>query len=176
VGPSKEPFVFLPLIVGLVLLILDQITKAVIVAITNNQFPFLIASYLNDFLQIRHDRNLGIAFSGLNNLEGPVRVVVLIVFPILFLGWIGYIYFREKQIDLLQRWGLGLILSGGIGNIIDRIFRSEGVVDFISVRIYGFLGMERWPTFNVADATLVVGGGLIVISMIKSSLDRKKAK
>jgi signal peptidase II len=112
----------------------------------------------------------------LNNLEGPVRVVVLIVFPILFLGWIGYIYFRDTQIDLLQRWGLGLILSGGIGNIIDRIFRSEGVVDFISVRIYGFLGMERWPTFNVADATLVVGGGLIVISMIKSSLDRKKAK
>lgn len=155
----------LPLAVGAALLVLDQITKALIVAATDNRFPVMIASYLGDFLQIRHDRNLGIAFSGLNNLEGPVRVVVLILVPLVFLGWIVWVYFKDRQIDVLQRWGLALILSGGLGNIIDRIFRPEGVVDFISVRIYGFLGMERWPTFNVADSVLVIGGGLILLSM-----------
>ncbi len=164
----------LPLIVAAALLVADQITKAVIVAISNNQFPTLIAAFLDDFLHIRHDRNLGIAFSGFNNLEGPIRVIFLIVVPSLFLVWIVYTYFRDKSIDHLQRWGLALILSGGLGNIIDRIFRPEGVVDFVSVNFYGLFGLDRWPTFNVADATLVVGGGLILLSYLVLYLNKRR--
>lgn len=164
----------LPMIVAGVLLVLDQITKAIIVAVTNNQFPTLIVSVLGDFLHIRHDRNLGIAFSGFSDLEGPIRFVFLILIPILFLIWIVYVYVREKEIDPLQRWGLALILSGGLGNIIDRVFRSEGVVDFVSVKFYGLFGLERWPTFNVADATLVVGGGLILLSYLLTTLQKRR--
>jgi len=57
-------------------------------------------------------------------------------------------------------------LGGGIGNLIDRIFRSFRVVDFISVKVYGFLGFERWPTFNVADASLVVSGILLAALLL----------
>jgi signal peptidase II len=58
------------------------------------------------------------------------------------------------------------IIGGGIGNIVDRMFRPEWVVDFISVRIYGLFGMDRWPTFNVADSSLVVTGILLMLSLI----------
>lgn len=61
-----------------------------------------------------------------------------------------------------------LILGGGVGNIIDRIFRPLGVVDFIDVRFYGLFGLERWPTFNIADSAIVVGGILLIISLLTS--------
>lgn len=156
----------LPLVVAASLLVVDQVSKAIIVWVSQNQFPTVLVSILWDFLQIRHDRNLGIAFSGFNDLEGWARWLFLILIPLAFLGWIAWIYLKDPKIDQVQRWGLALILSGGIGNLIDRIFRPEGVVDFISVKLYGLLGMERWPTFNVADATLVVGGGLILLGYL----------
>jgi len=160
------------LVVALVILILDQVSKVLIVFVTNNNFPTLIVSYLGDFLQFRHDRNLGIAFSGLNNLDGLTRVIMLMVIPILFLGAVLWMYFFDKKMSKLQRWALVLIFSGGLGNIIDRVFRPEGVVDFISVKFFGLLGMARWPTFNIADSSLVIGGILIAISLIT---ERKKA-
>ena len=58
------------------------------------------------------------------------------------------------------------IVGGGFGNLIDRCFRTEGVVDFIDVKFYGIFGMERWPTFNIADAAVVVCGILLIISFL----------
>ncbi len=60
--------------------------------------------------------------------------------------------------DLASRAGLALILSGALGNIVDRIFRGY-VVDFIHVR--------GWPVFNVADIAVVVGVGLIVLAQVQ---------
>ena len=48
--------------------------------------------------------------------------------------------------------------------IIDRIARPDGVIDFLSVKFYGLFGLERWPTFNVADSAVVVCGILLVVS------------
>lgn len=156
----------LPLVAAAIILVLDQITKALIVAATNNSFPTMIVSLAGDFLQIRHDRNLGIAFSGLNDLEGWPRILLLIALPIAVVLGVAWMYFRDTSLNRLQRWSLALILAGGTGNIIDRIFRSEGVVDFISVKFYGLFGFERWPTFNVADASLVVGGIVLVVGTL----------
>jgi signal peptidase II len=73
----------------------------------------------------------------------------------------------------LQRWVLCGIVGGGIGNVIDRIFRPEGVVDFVSVKFYGLFGLERWPTFNVADSSVVVCAILLVVSTIVIDSRRK---
>ncbi|MCH8934427.1 MAG: signal peptidase II, partial [Gemmatimonadetes bacterium] len=48
---------------------------------------------------------------------------------------------------------LGLVCGGAVGNLIDRIRSSRGVVDFIDVGI----GVHRWPTFNIADSAVTVG-------------------
>ena len=58
------------------------------------------------------------------------------------------------------------IAGGGIGNLIDRIFRHLRVVDWISTDMYGFLGFDRFPTYNIADASIVVSVVLILLSFL----------
>jgi signal peptidase II len=74
-------------------------------------------------------------------------------------------YFYSEEFNTLQRWAIAGILGGGLGNITDRIIRPDGVVDFISVKFYGFLGLERWPTFNIADSSVVICCILFLISI-----------
>ena len=51
-----------------------------------------------------------------------------------------------------------------MGNLIDRIFRPEGVVDFLSFSLFGIFGFERFPTFNIADMSITIGAALLIIS------------
>ena len=74
-------------------------------------------------------------------------------------------YFRSDEINPFQRWCVAGIVGGGIGNIIDRFFRPEGVLDFLDFKFYGLFGLERWPTFNVADSAVVVCGLLLILSV-----------
>ena len=128
-------------------------------------------SWGGDFFQLIHQRNTGVAFSMGNGLPEGVRHVLFILLPLAVLGFVAYYIWKDKSLTPLQRWSLGLILGGGLGNIVDRIFRPDGVVDFLSFRLYGFLGMERFATFNVADTAVTIGGALFVLSLV---LGRKR--
>jgi len=153
-----------PLVAALAIIAADQFTKALVIgAIPLNTVAF---TWGGDFFWLVHQRNTGVAFSLGNGLPEIVRKGLFIVVPLAVLAGLAVYSWRDKTLTLLQRWGLGLILGGGLGNIIDRIFRPEGVVDFLSFRLYGFLGMERFATFNVADAGVSVGGALIVLSLL----------
>jgi len=102
-----------------------------------------------------------------------VRPALFIALPIAVLAVFVWYYFRSDDFTRLQRWAFAGILGGGIGNLIDRIFRSEGVVDFISVKFYGFLGFERWPTFNIADSSVVVCCLLLLVTILFSFKKQK---
>jgi signal peptidase II len=144
----------LPLILTGSIILADQLTKALIAKWPANT---LIADVFNNgFLQIYHVRNKAIAFSLGQNIADSVKPVMFIVLPILVLCVLLLYYLSSNDFTRLQRWATAGILGGGIGNIIDRIFRPDGVVDFISVKFYGLFGFERWPTFNVADSSVVV--------------------
>lgn len=121
---------------------------------------------LGDFFRIIHARNPGIAFSIGRQLPETIRSVLFVLIPLVVLGVLLVFYFKSDEFTYLQRWCLAGILGGGIGNLIDRVFRPEGVVDFLDFRFYGLFGLERWPTFNVADATVVVCGILLLITLI----------
>ena len=56
------------------------------------------------------------------------------------------------------------IVGGGLGNQVDRIFRPEGVVDFVSFSMFGLFGFDRFPTFNVADMSITIGAIALLIS------------
>jgi len=59
--------------------------------------------------------------------------------------------------------------------LLDRFFRAEGVVDFIDVKFFGLFGLERWPTFNVADSAIVVcGAGLFIALFIQEWKGKSK--
>jgi len=155
---SKRPFLLTTVIV-----LFDQISKILIVAsIPQGRIG---ASFFGDFLRIIHVRNLGVAFSLGHNLPDSLRSIVFILIPLAGLILLVVFYFKTRDLSLFQRWALGGILGGGIGNLIDRILRSSGVVDFVDVKFYGIFGLSRWPTFNIADASIVICGILFMISL-----------
>ncbi|MCL2209912.1 MAG: signal peptidase II [Treponema sp.] len=154
----------LPLSLTAIVILLDQITKAIIVKI-KPEFGLIRDVFNNDLLWIYHVRNKAIAFSIGDNLPDILKLIVFIIVPILVLAFLLWYYLKTDEFKQIQRWAAAGIIGGGLGNIIDRIFRSEGVVDFISVRFFGFLGMERFPTFNIADSAVVVCCLFLLVTM-----------
>ena len=163
----------LPFTLTFLAIILDQLSKAYIVKNWPRNNTFITDVFNNDFLWIYHVRNPYIAFSMGQNLPDILKPVVIIVLPVLLLVCLVIYYFKTDEFTNFQRWVLAGIVGGGIGNLIDRIFRSEGVVDFISVKVYGLFGMERWPTFNFADSFVVVCGILLLISVLFAGKESK---
>ena len=163
----------LPLSLTAFVILFDQITKAIIVK--NWPSIGLIKDVFgNDFLWIFHVRNPAIAFSLGQDLPDVIKPFLFVIVPILVLIFLSWYYFRSDEFTNLQRWAVAGIIGGGIGNIIDRIFRPDGVVDFISVRIYGLFGWERWPTFNVADSSVVVCCLILFVTIIFTSQKEKQ--
>jgi signal peptidase II len=159
----------LPFILTGLVILADQLVKNFIVQRWPREGTLIKDVFGNDFLYIYHVRNKAIAFSLGHNLPESLRPILFIVVPVIVLGLLVWYYFRSGEFSALQRWAVAGILGGGLGNIIDRIFRPDGVVDFISVKFYGFLGLERWPTFNIADSSVVVCCVLFLVSIFMDS-------
>ncbi len=150
------------------LIVLDQISKALIVA----KVPLFWTTgqdyYGEEFFRIVHIRNRGALFGIFGDLSEVVRVFLLIILPLAFLFFLAHYIIKKSQNEtFFQKYCLAGVLGGGMGNIIDRTFRPGGVVDFLDFRTYGLFGFERWPTFNLADTFVVVAVLLLMISSIK---------
>lgn len=157
-GTRRAPLA--PFALSAFLVVLDQATKAAVVsAIKPNRIGW---KAFGDFFWLVHQQNTGAAFSMADSVAEPVRIGLLIVLPLAMLAAMTVYYFKADDLTKVQRWALGGILGGGIGNLIDRIWRPGGVVDFLSFKFYGLFGLDRFPTFNVADSSLVVGSILLV--------------
>lgn len=153
-----------PFILTLIIVALDQWSKYWVVA--NIEIGTVFRSYLSDFLWIVHVRNSAIGFSIGAGLPLAVKKVLFVALPLILLIILTLFVLKSREISPLQRWIVCGILGGGLGNIIDRAFREEWVVDFISVKVWGLFGFERWPTFNIADASIVVCAILLLITML----------
>ena len=107
--------------------------------------------------------NRGTAFSAIFDLGEMVRII-LGVASLLVVGLLGWSVLRPETLPI-EVWCYGLLAGGAIGNGYDRVFRQApgggtGVVDFVKLN-YPWGG--SWPTFNIADALLVVGVALLII-------------
>ncbi len=159
-----------PLILTILILLTDQVTKAFIV----HKIPYHTIgwSFFGGIIRIIHTRNLAVAFSMGDNFPHVVRFVLFTIVPVVVLILLLIYFLKSKEFTPLQSWAVAGIIGGGFGNLIDRIFRPLGVVDFIDVKFYGIFGLERWPTFNIADASVVVCGILLFIAYVVE--DRNK--
>ena len=153
-----------PFILTASILLADQLTKAWVVATIEQ--GTVRYSFLSDFIWICHVRNSAVGFSLGDGLPDAVKRVLFIAFPLVLMVLLVVYMIRSRELSAFQRWMIAGIVGGGLGNLVDRMFRPEWVVDFVSVRVYGFLGFERWPTFNVADASIVVTGILLMIHLL----------
>lgn len=162
----------MPFILTFAVIIADQITKCLVVKYIE---PWTIgAQFFGDILRIVRVANNGVAFSMGDSLSLIGRRLCFGLVPIIIMGLVIGVYFRNKEFTMLQRWAICGVVGGGIGNIIDRIFRVEGVIDFIDVKFYGIFGLQRWPTFNVADMAVVICGIMLIISFVVIAIRQKK--
>ncbi len=98
--------------------------------------------------------NQGAAF-GLH--LGPWSRQIFLVLTVVALVILGRLYKDTRADDRVRIIALGLVCGGAIGNLLDRIRSSVGVVDFLDIGIGGW----RWPTFNVADIAVTTGALLL---------------
>lgn len=152
----------------------DQVSK--FLAVTYMEPYSVFRSFFGDFLILRLVYNTGAAFSIGAGLGTVLRWSVLGILPLAFLIVLSIAYFKPNYFTGLQRWFICGIIGGGFGNLLDRFFRSNGVVDFIDVKFYGILGMERWPTFNIADASIVCCGIGLAVTFILQAVQKGDAK
>lgn len=108
--------------------------------------------------------NRGTAFSAIFDLGETIRVVLGVASLAIVVALL--LWARRPETSTLERWSAGILAGGAIGNGWDRVFREApgggtGVVDFVKIN-YPWGG--SWPAFNVADALLVVGVGLLLIA------------
>ena len=109
---------------------------------------------LGDAVRLTLLYNPGAAF-GLH--VGPFSRWVFLILTVLALWVLGRLYRETVPSDRMRALALGLVCGGALGNLINRIWSSAGVVDFIDVGIGG----TRWPTFNVADIGVCIGAFLL---------------
>ena len=139
-------------------IVLDQITKAAIVA----KF-FLHESYtiVAGFFNLVYVMNPGAAFGFLANASATFRHFFFTGITIAVILLIIYYVMKSKPQNMLMVISLTLIFAGAVGNLIDRI-RFGAVVDFLDV----YIGTAHWPAFNVADSAISVGAVLMIWGMI----------
>lgn len=151
---------YLYFILPVIYIFLDQATKLAVV----RNVPYRSFIKINDYLSIVNVSNTGTAFSLFqnNNLFFIFFISAVIIF-LLF-----YIVKNRTEFTNFQIHCLLLILSGGIGNLIDRIFKGA-VVDFIDI---GYKEIYRWPSFNVADSCVCIGVFLFIVFCLRGKNDK----
>lgn len=150
----RLPLFRLGLIAAFLTLVLDQASKLALIYGTNLRltYPWPVLSWLD----LTVVWNYGISY-GLFQQQGDVGRFILIAIKlgaaVLLTFWL------KKAANRGEAAGIGLIIGGAIGNAIDRILHGA-VFDFVHFHVGDF----SWYVFNVADAAIVIGVGLMLLA------------
>ncbi len=150
----------LPVSIIISLVLLDQITKLIVV---KKMFVGEQISIIKNFFYITSHRNNGAAWS---ILEGQMLFFYLVTAISLVIMIYCLIKIDIKK-STLSFYGVVLLIAGTLGNFIDRIVKQE-VVDFLDFIIFGY----DYPTFNVADSVIVIGAILLFKDMLFPKKDK----
>jgi len=142
---------------ALLVVVLDQLSKHFATALLEYNSPIAVLPVF----EWRLLHNPGAAWSFLSDAGGWQRwffIALSSIVSIVIAVWIA----RLPRVQWLLSAALAMILGGAVGNVIDRA-RFGYVVDFISVH---WFGQAYFPAFNVADAGITVGAGLLILDML----------
>ncbi|MDD3050534.1 MAG: signal peptidase II [Candidatus Cloacimonetes bacterium] len=145
-------------LISLFIIDADQISKYLI-RYKLSDFENVPFQVIGDFFRIRFVQNPGAAFSLYFN-SSLLNKLLFLYMPIALI--LFFIYLIATSKNRLSLFSYSLILGGAIGNIIDRIIFGK-VTDFLDFDFPDFL-IERWPTFNIADSSIVVAMILILLA------------
>ena len=157
--PSQKPLAssLLPWLgIALVVIVLDQLTKSLILA----NFAYGDSVHVTSFFNVVRVHNTGAAFSFLAGASGWQRwfFVGLGAVAAGFIVWM----LRSHGGQKMFAWALALILGGALGNVIDRLLHGY-VVDFIQVH----WADRYFPSFNLADSAITLGAILLIVDELR---------
>lgn len=138
----------MPLGIGILVFIIDQLVKHLVVSTMHlgQSLPVI-----KGIFHITYVLNPGAAFG---MLEHQRWFFILVALAAVLLG--AAFYKKLQQESFLMRSGAGLLLGGAVGNLADRI-QSGLVVDFLDFRV--------WPVFNIADIAICAGAGILIFDI-----------
>ena len=145
-------------VIAAAIFVADQVTKA---AVEGSIPEHTTVPVVPHFLNLVHTKNAGAAFGLFSESPSAWKTALLIVVSSLLLAMVIGVVWRNQQLHRMAGIGLALILGGALSNLFDRI-RFGRVVDFVDVYCRGY----HWYTFNLADASIVVGAGFLVFELL----------
>jgi len=146
------------LLIAFAVIVLDRITKLWVEHSIRLHDSIRIIPGLFSFT---HIENRGAAFGIFNDSPAPWKIGMLVAFSLLALVIVSRLLWKNSHSISSTGVGLSLILGGAIGNLWDRLAAGH-VTDFLLF----YIGHYEWPAFNVADSSIVVGAGLLVLEIL----------
>jgi len=161
-APSVRRKYALFTIFTIISLVADQWTKILARRDLMPRGPFRPKVIIEGYFDLRYAENPGVAFSMFQDLPGG-RILLTLLAVVALVVVIAYL--RKTPVEATRvHVALGLVGGGAIGNLVDRVMYGK-VTDFIVWK----KGIHEWPAFNIADAALCVGVGLILLDWILAS-------
>jgi len=158
----NKKFLLLGVTTGLIV-ILDQITKYYVDASMRLHESIPV---IDGLFSITHVRNPGAAFGFLADASPVFRAIFFVAVTVLAIFLVLHYIWKSRAEEPRLTFALSLILSGAVGNLIDRVRLGE-VIDFLDV----YIGAYHWPAFNVADSAISVGAVILLIEIIRGGKD-----
>ena len=154
------------LVIAILVVVVDQASK---IFVLNALGPFQsvsVSSFFNLVLVLNTGISFGLFASG-DTIARWFLIAVALSISVLLMRWLA------NSSDRLVCAGLGMIIGGAVGNVIDRLVH-KAVVDFLDFHFYGW----HWPAFNIADSAITIGVVLFVLASFferggRSKLDVK---
>lgn len=150
---------------ALLALLLDQLSKFWVMAAIPEHTSIPVISGLLDLVNIR---NRGAAFGFLNRSDIAWQFWLFLAATLVAVVAIVMLVRSAHSQPWLCR-GLGLVMGGALGNLVDRI-RFRAVVDFVDV----YVGTWHWPAFNVADMAICIGAGISCLVLWRMPSENKR--
>jgi signal peptidase II len=152
---GTKALLFFAILTGV--LALDIGTK---LAVQNNLVQYDQIDVIGEYVRLTYIHNPGAAFG--IEIGQYSRQIFLVLSVVALTALVGMYWFTPPS-DRVRLSAIALICGGAIGNLIDRVRLSQGVVDFIDIGV----GAVRWPVFNIADIAVTTGAIILALSLWK---------
>jgi signal peptidase II len=147
---------------------LDRWTKWMVETQFGSNDTYATKTVIPGFFNIVRSQNPGVAFGIFAETSSRSRTPLLIGLSIVAVALLAGMLWRIDRLDTPSATGLALIFGGAMGNVFDRV-RTGSVTDFLDF----YAGTYHWYTFNLADASICTGAGLLILSMFLSQHKRE---
>jgi signal peptidase II len=161
---KRKYWVLLVFCIGI--LLMDRWTKTLVV---QKLALYQRVEVIRGFFSLTHVRNTGGAFGIFGGEKRGFGSLLFVIISLIAIGAIIYLFMKIREGEKTLALSFSLILSGAIGNLIDRLHYGE-VIDFLDFHIAAY----HWPAFNVADSAICIGIGLVALELLIR--DKKRLK